>query len=100
MLLLEIEPGFLVLPSGRVLEIASTVVMTDDSTGVTPRVGSTADFGAVGAGDNTRGFSTLQTLLSGVAECGRSALLVRIDLDVRTVRMECHFNGVARGLCL
>jgi hypothetical protein len=35
--LLEIEPGLLVLPSRRVLEIASTVVMADDSTGVTPR---------------------------------------------------------------
>jgi hypothetical protein len=34
-LLLEIEPGLLDLPSGRVLEIASMVVMTDDSTGVT-----------------------------------------------------------------
>ena len=59
-----------------------------------------ADFGAAGAQDNTRGFSTLRTLLSGVAGCGRSALLVRIDLDVRTVRIECHFNDVARGLCL
>ena len=58
------------------------------------------DFGAAGAQDNTRGFSTLQTQLSGVAGCGRSALLVRIDLDVRTVRIECHFNDVARGLCL
>jgi hypothetical protein len=37
-LLLEIEPGLQDLPSGRVLEIASMVVMTDDrmlSTGVT-----------------------------------------------------------------
>jgi hypothetical protein len=34
------------------------------------------------------------------AGCGRSALLVRIDLDVRTVRIECHFNEAARGLCL
>src|SRR6476620_6831418 len=59
-----------------------------------------ADFGAVGAQDNPRGFSTLRTLLSGVAGCGRSALLVRRDLDVRTVRIECHFNDVARGLCL
>ena len=59
-----------------------------------------ADFGAVGAQDNTRGFSTLRTLLSGVAGCGRSALVVRRDLDVRTVRIECHFNDVARGLCL
>ena len=59
-----------------------------------------ADFGAAGAQDNTRGFSTLRTLLSGVAGCGRSALLVRIDLDVRTVRIECHFNEAARGLCL
>ena len=59
-----------------------------------------ADFGAAGAQNNTRGFSTLRTLLSGVAGCGRSALLVRIDLDVRTVRMECHFNDVACGLCL
>jgi hypothetical protein len=59
-----------------------------------------ADFDAAGVQDNTRGFSTLQTLLSGVAGCGRSTLLVRIDLDVRTVRIECHFNDVARGLCL
>ena len=59
-----------------------------------------ADFGAAGAQDNTRGFSTLQTLLSGVAGCVRSGLLVRIDLDVRTVRIECHFNDIARGLCL
>ena len=59
-----------------------------------------ADFGAAGAQDNRRGFSTLRTLLSGVAGCGRSALLVRRDLDVRTVRIECHFNDVARGLCL
>jgi hypothetical protein len=125
------------LPSGRVPEIVSIVVMTDDrmlSAGVTapkvrrftvhvdaaphvahvnrvwhrlhfphrplPRVGSTADFDAAGAQNNTRGFSTLQTLLSGVAGCGRSALLVRMDLDVRTVRIECHFDDVARGLCL
>jgi hypothetical protein len=59
-----------------------------------------ADFDAAGVEDNTRGFSTLQTLLSGVAGCGRSALLVRMDLDVRTVRIACHFNDVARGLCL
>ena len=58
------------------------------------------DFGAAGAHDNTRGVSTLQTLLSGVAGCGRSALLLSVDLDVRTVRIECHFNDVARGLCL
>ena len=59
-----------------------------------------ADFGAVGAQDNTRGFSTLRTLLSGVTGCGRSASLVRRDLDVRTVWIECHFNDLARGLCL
>jgi hypothetical protein len=58
------------------------------------------DFDAAGAQDNTRGFSTLQTLLSGVVGCGRSALLVCTDLDVRTVRIACHFNDVARGLCL
>ena len=58
------------------------------------------DFDAAGVEDNTRGFSTLQTLLSRVAGYGRSALFVRMDLDVRTVRIECHFSDEARGLCL
>jgi hypothetical protein len=56
-----------------------------------------ADFGAAGV---QNGFSTLKTLLSGVAGSGRSALLVHMDLDVRTVRIDCHFDDVAGGLCL